>query len=116
MSKKKEQGVDRMIRVLMGKILKNEQCYDVTIFQTPQFGQMKGYRQVYRLTVVGEDHDDVLAEVYRMFNVPDLIPKDYTARYMGTGDILLIDEGRNGQFCYRLCPDGWERIHRIHLR
>lgn len=105
-----------VIRMFMGKILKSTKSYDVTLFQTPQFGQIKGYRQVYRLTVGGEDHDDVLAEVYRMFNVPDLVPKDYRARYVSTGDILLIDEGIYGQFFYRLSSDGWERIHRMHVR
>ena len=105
-----------VIRMFMEKMLKSTHHYDVTLFQTPQFGQTKGYRQVYRLTVIGEDHDDVLAEVYRMFNVPDLVPEDYEARYVGTGDILMIDEGIFGQFFYRLSPDGWERIHRIHVR
>ncbi|THD17506.1 hypothetical protein CI793_01805 [Anoxybacillus ayderensis] len=113
---KKKEGWMLVIRMLMGKILKSIQSYDVTLFQTPQFGQTKGYRQVYRLTVSGEDHDDVLAEVYRMFNVPDLVPKDYRARYVSTGDILLIDEGIYGQFFYRLSSDGWERIHRMHVR
>ncbi|WP_445297958.1 hypothetical protein [Geobacillus sp. FSL W8-1251] len=33
-------------------------------------------------------------------------------RFMGTGDIVLIDEGRKGQTYYHLCPDDWKRVER----
>jgi hypothetical protein len=31
---------------------------------------------------------------------------------MGTGDIVLIDEGRKGQTYYRLCSGGWKPVER----
>ncbi|KMY56778.1 hypothetical protein [Geobacillus stearothermophilus] len=71
-----------------------------------------GYRQVCRLTVTAADHHEALSILYRMFNVADLIPKNCQARFMGTGDIVLIDEGRKGQTYYRLCPDDWKRVER----
>jgi hypothetical protein len=43
------------------------------------------------------------------------MPKDYHARFMGTGDIVLIDEGLKGQVYYRLCPEGWKKINRLHV-
>ncbi|MEI5907324.1 hypothetical protein WAK64_09665 [Bacillus spongiae] len=90
--------------------------YDITIFQTPHFGQKKGYLQVYRLKVKGSNHDDILYEVFRMFNVGDLIPKDYTARYIQTGDIIFIDEGKSGHHYYRLETGGWKSVNRVHIR
>ena len=101
---------------LLKKVLKTKQTYDVTLFQTPKFGQQKGYEQVYRLTLTASMHDEVLAAVYRMFNVADLLPEDYKARYVSTGDIVLIDEGVRGQTYYKLCSDGWKKINRLHLR
>ncbi|MBA2875406.1 hypothetical protein [Thermaerobacillus caldiproteolyticus] len=105
-----------MVRLLMKKMLHTKQTYDVTLFQTPRFGQTKGYRQVYRLTMAALNHDEALSLVYRMFNVSDLLPKDYKARYVSTGDIVLIDEGIKGQVCYKLCPEGWKKVNRIHIR
>jgi hypothetical protein len=90
--------------------------YDVTIFQTPQFGQKKGYRQVYRFFIHSTDHETLISQVFRMFNVQDLVPKDYRGRYLGTGDIVFIDEGRNGHYYYQLQTGGWRQIHRVHLR
>ncbi|MCA1030313.1 hypothetical protein LCL95_04575 [Bacillus timonensis] len=90
--------------------------YDMTIFQTPAFGDEKGYREVYRLTVTATNHKSAIDLVYRKFNVSDLIPSDYTARYISTGDILFIDEGRNGQTYYKLQPGGWKKINRMFVR
>lgn len=90
--------------------------YDVTLFQTPKFGEEKGYRPVYRLVIRAKDHDDVLYQTFRKFNIPDTMPSDYNARYVGTGDIILIDEGKKGQTYYRLQPGGWVKINRIHVR
>lgn len=90
--------------------------YDVTIFQTPEFRQNKGYREVYRLTVDAFDHDDCLYTVFSTFNVLDLIPPDFNGRYITTGDILYIDEGRKGQYYFQLKPGGWKEISRIHIR
>lgn len=98
------------------KMLHVERKYDITIFQTPSFGQTKGYRQVYRLTINASNHQEALSYLYRMFNVSDLMPKDYQARFMSTGDIVLIDEGLKGQVYYKLCPEGWKKINRIHIR
>lgn len=90
--------------------------YDVTIFQTPVFKERKGYKQVYRLKVAGMDHEDCLESVFSMFNVSDRLPADFNGRFLWTGDILLIDEERNGLRYYQLKSGGWERIQRIHVR
>ncbi|GLB61161.1 YodL domain-containing protein [Cytobacillus sp. NCCP-133] len=90
--------------------------YDVTIFQTPKFRDKKGFQQVYRLNVEGSTHEECLDNVFRRFNVPDRIPFDFTGRFISTGDILYIDEGRRGQYYYQLKPGGWEEINRIHIR
>lgn len=91
--------------------------YDVTIFQTPKFRQKKGYEQVYRLNVEGTaNHQECLDSVFKMFNVPDCIPSNFNGRFISTGDILFIDEGRKGQFYYQLKPGGWVEVNRIHIR
>ncbi|MFD2680555.1 YodL domain-containing protein [Bacillus seohaeanensis] len=90
--------------------------YDVTLFQTPRFRVYKGYEEVYRTSVEGNGHDDALYQIFRMFNVPDLMPGDYNARYVATGDIVFIDEGRGGHYYYRLEPDGWKEVNRIHIK
>jgi len=90
--------------------------YDVTIFQTPKFGDGKGYKAVYRLMIPAKNHEDALYQTFRKFNIPDIIPEDYSARYIGTGDIILIDEGKRGQSYYQLQPGGWTKINRIHVR
>ncbi|MBB5323014.1 hypothetical protein HNQ34_000091 [Anoxybacillus tepidamans] len=105
-----------MAYLFVKKMLKTKQTYDVTLFQTPMFGQVKGYEQVYRLTMAASMHDEVLSTIYRMFNVADLRPKDYKARYVSTGDIVLIDEGVHGQTYYKLCSEGWKKINRLHIR
>ncbi|WP_335871687.1 hypothetical protein [Bacillus sp. 2205SS5-2] len=94
--------------------LANKQ-FDVTIFQTPGFGQRKGYLQVYRLRLKGSNHEQLLYEVFRMFNVGDLMPKDYNARYIQTGDIVFIDEGKSGHHYYRLETGGWKTVNRVHI-
>ncbi|MBG9448989.1 hypothetical protein ABE67_06595 [Cytobacillus firmus] len=90
--------------------------YDVTIFQTPEFRGKKGFQQVYRLNVEALTHDECLESVFRKFNVHDRIPGDFDGRFISTGDILYIDEGRRGQFYYQLKPGGWEEVNRIHIR
>ncbi|MBM7584224.1 hypothetical protein JOC86_000761 [Bacillus pakistanensis] len=90
--------------------------YDITIFQTPHYGQSKGYKQVYRTTQEGNTHSAVLNEVFRRFNVPDLMPDNYQARYISTGDIVFIDEGRRGHFYYKLISGGWQRVNRVLIR
>lgn len=105
-----------MVRLFIKKMLKTKQTYDVTLFQTPRFAQAKGYEQVYRLTMTASMHEEVLSTIYRMFNVADLLPKDYKARYVSTGDIVLIDEGVHGQTYYKLCSEGWKKINRLHIR
>ncbi|MBU7593165.1 YodL domain-containing protein [Metabacillus halosaccharovorans] len=90
--------------------------YDVTIFQTPKFGEKKGYQDVYRFVMEGNNHKDALQKVFQTFNVTDRMPNDYQARYLSTGDIVLIDEGKKGQFYYKLNPQGWNKINRIHVR
>ncbi|KXG09402.1 hypothetical protein AT864_02356 [Anoxybacillus sp. P3H1B] len=105
-----------MVRLLVKKMLKSRQIYDATLLQTPRYGQVKGYEPVYRLTVNATTHDEALAMIYRMFNVADLLPKDYKARYVSTGDVVLIDEGTYGKTYYKLCAEGWKKINRVHIR
>ncbi|MCD7033497.1 YodL domain-containing protein [Metabacillus sp. GX 13764] len=90
--------------------------FDVTIFQTPEAGGKKGYRQVYRCHVNAKNHREVLDKTFSLFNVADTLPNDYQSRFISTGDILLIDEGRKGQTYYKLFSDGWKPINRILVR
>jgi hypothetical protein len=103
------------MEMLRERIRTRKKTYDVTIFQTPRFRQKKGYVQVYRLQVEGTSHDECLGSVFSRFNVHDLIPTDFQGRFIGTGDILYIDEGRKGQYYYQLKPGGWESVNRIHV-
>ena len=41
--------------------------YDVTIFQTPCFGEDKGYEMVYRTEINGRTHEDVIR--HRVINI-----------------------------------------------
>lgn len=102
--------------MIIEKATTKKKLFDVTIFQTPKFRQKKGYREVYRTEVYGKNHDDCLYNVFRQFNIIDCIPMDYEGRFVSTGDIVLIDEGRLGKYYYKLIPGGWKRISRIHLR
>ncbi|PKR85825.1 hypothetical protein [Heyndrickxia camelliae] len=101
------------------KTLKRNQSrdteYDITLFQTPKFGQKKGFKNVYQLKIAGKNHEDVLYKVFAIFNTIDSLPKDYYARYLGTGDIVFIDEGRNGHYYYQLKSGGWKTVNRIHI-
>jgi len=90
--------------------------FDITVFQTPLYGSTKGYKEVYRLDVEGNSHEIVIQKVFRMFNVVDCIPNDYKGRFMSTGDILFIDQGRHGQYYYKLTSGGWEKINRIQVK
>lgn len=90
--------------------------YDITIFQTPQARISKGYKQVYRYHIKAKNHLEALEKTFKLFNVADTLPKDYQSRYIATGDILLIDEGRKGQTYYKLFSDGWKPINRVHVR
>ncbi|MCM3114493.1 hypothetical protein M3610_04270 [Neobacillus sp. MER 74] len=85
--------------------------YDVTIFQTPRYREHKGHKEVYRTMVPASSRKKCLEETFSRFNVTDRIP----ANYKGTGDIVLIDEGRGGQHYYQLKPGGWFPINRIVL-
>ncbi|KZZ84276.1 MULTISPECIES: YodL domain-containing protein [Bacillaceae] len=89
---------------------------DISIFQTQVSGDTKGYKLVYSFKTEAKDHQDALEKTFRLFNVHDTVPADYTARFIQTGDILFIDEGRRGQEYYRLHSGGWKKINRIHVR
>jgi hypothetical protein len=90
--------------------------YDVTIFQTPKYREYKGYQQVYRTFIRAGNHESCLEETFSLFNVTDRIPSNYKGRFLSTGDIILIDEGRGGQHYYQLKAGGWQPINRIHIR
>ncbi|MDQ0245430.1 hypothetical protein J2S09_003007 [Bacillus fengqiuensis] len=98
------------------KVVKRVTAYDVTIMQTPNKGEDKGYRPVYRLSILASCHKETVHKIFRKFNVADTLPEDFDARYISTGDILLIDEGTRGQFYYKLLPGGWKLINRMHVR
>ncbi|MFC3885201.1 YodL domain-containing protein [Bacillus songklensis] len=98
------------------RIVKRNAEYDVTIMQTPNKGEDKGYRQVYRLSVAASCHAEIVHKIFQMFNVADTLPRDFKARYISTGDIVLIDEGTKGQFYYKLIPGGWKLINRVQVR
>jgi hypothetical protein len=95
---------------------KRKKSFDVTLYQTPEFRQSKGFKEVYRLNVEVNNHLECLENIFRKFNVLDLIPNDYCGRYMCTGDIVLIDEGRGGQHYYQLKSGGWTKVNRIRIR
>jgi hypothetical protein len=102
--------------VLKSKLRLINHTYDITIFQSPQFLQHKGYKVVYRTTITGSSHHDCLYQAFRLFNVADLIPTDYEGTYIRTGDIIMIDEGFFGKHYYQLQTGGWKKINRIHVR
>ena len=89
--------------------------YDITIFQTPRQRENKGHKQVYGTTVQAGSREECLQEAFKRFNVTDRIPVNYKGRFLSTGDIILIDEGRGGQYYYQLKPGGWQPINRILL-
>ncbi|MDQ0197678.1 hypothetical protein J2S10_000783 [Neobacillus ginsengisoli] len=101
-----------MIRMLTKKACSQ---YDVTIFQTPKYRQYKGYKTVYRTSIPANSRENCLKETFSRFNVTDRIPENYKGRFLSTGDIVLIDEGRGGQHYYQLKPGGWYPINRILL-
>ncbi|WP_305730545.1 YodL domain-containing protein [Bacillus sp. sid0103] len=89
--------------------------YDVTIFQTPKYRERKGHKEVYRTTIPASSRKQCLEEAFSRFNVTDRIPVNYKGRFLTTGDIVLIDEGRGGQHYYQLKAGGWFPINRIIL-
>ncbi|MFZ7944326.1 YodL domain-containing protein [Neobacillus sp. 19] len=103
---------------MMIKMLTKRACipYDVTIFQTPKYRERKGFQEVYRTMIDANNRKHCLQETFRRFNVTDRIPANYKGRFLATGDIILIDEGRAGQYYYQLKPGGWFPINRIVIR
>ena len=89
--------------------------YDVTIFQTPRYREHKGHKEVFRTMVPASSRKKCLEETFSRFNVTDRIPANYKGRFLSTGDIVLIDEGRGGQHYYQLKPGGRFPINRIVL-
>ncbi|MFD0827930.1 YodL domain-containing protein [Neobacillus sp. M.A.Huq-85] len=90
--------------------------YDVTIFQTPKYRERKGYKAVYRTYIKANNREQCLHETFSRFNVTDRIPENYKGRFLSTGDIILIDEGRGGQHYFQLKSGGWEPINRLLIR
>lgn len=89
--------------------------YDVTIFQTSKQRDKRGHQQVYRLNIPADSREHCLQETFSRFNVTDRIPANYNGRFLSTGDIVMIDEGRGGQYYFQLKPGGWVPINRIAL-
>ncbi|ALC81323.1 MULTISPECIES: YodL domain-containing protein [Bacillus] len=84
--------------------------YDITIFQTPDIGEKKGYEPVYQTELDGRSHREVLDTVFSKFNVLDTVPSDYKARFIRTGDIVLISENKKKETYYKLSSMGWREI------
>ncbi|WP_223701891.1 hypothetical protein [Sutcliffiella deserti] len=102
-------AIKRMMKIGSGD-------YDVTIMQTPNYGESKGYAPVFRLTMGANNHEELINKVYRKFNVTDDIPPEYAGRFIGTGDVIMIDEGTFGISYYRLEFGGWKKINRVQVR
>jgi len=101
-----------MIKVLTKK---GRTKYDVTVFQTPKYRENKGHKEVYRIMIPADNRKSCLEETFSRFNVTDRIPSNYKGRFLSTGDIVLIDQGRGGQYYYQLKPGGWIPINRLQL-
>ncbi len=99
-----------MVMGFLRKKLAKIRSFDVTIFQTPNYGMSTGYEEVARLTIYAESKSKAIDKVYQMCNVSDLLPKDYRARFMTTGDVVILDEGWLGKTQYKLCADGWRKM------
>jgi hypothetical protein len=106
-------GGDKMIKAITRRASIQ---YDVTIFQTPKYREYKGYKPIYRIFIHAGNHENCLEKTFSLFNVTDRIPSNYDGRFLSTGDIILIDEGRRGQHYYQLKPGGWQPINRIQIR
>ncbi|WP_078380321.1 hypothetical protein [Sutcliffiella halmapala] len=102
-------AIKRMMKIGSGE-------YDVTIMQTPNYGESKGYAPILRLTMEASNHKELISKVYKKFNVTDSIPQNYVGRFIGTGDVLMIDEGTFGISYYRLEFGGWKKINRVQVR
>ncbi|AST91770.1 MULTISPECIES: YodL domain-containing protein [Sutcliffiella] len=89
--------------------------YDVTILQTPNIGENKGYVPIYRVNIEGRTHTEVIQTVFSTFNVRERIPHNYRGRFISTGDIVLIDEGFKGKTYYRLSTNGWKELNRVMI-
>lgn len=84
--------------------------YEITIFQTPDVGGKKGYEPVYQTELGGRSHRDVLETVFSKFNVVDTVPPDYKARFIRTGDIVLISDHKKKEAYYKLSSMGWRKV------
>lgn len=100
----------------IGKKAKVKKTYDITLMQTPIIGQKRGYKQVFRLNVEAFCHEQAIYEVFRKFNVKDLMPRNTEARYIRTWDIVFFDEGVGGKTYYQLHPEGWIQINRTQIK
>ena len=89
--------------------------YEVGLFQTEHPRDRKGYRIVYRGIINGEDHFDVVSKVFKMFNIKDLIPKDYQGRTVMSGDIIMIVDHYERKRYYQLQSGGWAEVNRLHV-
>ncbi|MTH52014.1 hypothetical protein GKZ89_01240 [Bacillus mangrovi] len=103
----------RQQMVLMKKKLR---MMEVTVFQSPEFREMKGYKPVCTLQLEAKDHYSVLEKTFRMFSVQDTFPENCSARFIRTGDIVSVSEEHKELAYYRLHSGGWKKISRIHVR
>ncbi|MCW4358794.1 hypothetical protein K3L72_13510 [Bacillus altitudinis] len=92
---------------------KKPSAYNLTIYQTPEYGAESGHQPVYRTKIGGRTHLDVLEKAFSTFNVQDTVPNDYNARFITTGDIVVIDDQKKGKCYYQLFPAGWKRSERL---
>ncbi|MBL4985966.1 hypothetical protein [Bacillus safensis] len=92
---------------------KKPSSFHLTIYQTPEYGAASGHQPVYRTKIGGRTHLDVLEKAFSTFNVHDTVPNDYNARFITTGDIVVIDDKKKGKCYYQLSPAGWKRSERL---
>ncbi|GLF82130.1 hypothetical protein ABE33_08430 [Bacillus safensis] len=92
---------------------KKPSAFHLTIYQTPEYGAASGHQPVYRTKIGGRTHLDVLEKAFSTFNVHDTVPNDYNARFITTGDIVVIDDKKKGKCYYQLSPAGWKRSERL---
>lgn len=89
--------------------------YEIAIFQTEHPRDQKGYKKVYQGQMNGENHNDVISQVFRNFNIRDLIPKTYQGRTISSGDIVMIVDRYEKKSYYKLQSGGWAEVNRLHV-
>ncbi|WP_170007113.1 hypothetical protein [Bacillus fonticola] len=89
--------------------------FQLTLFQTPRYGLKRGYKIVFRQSFQGKTHEDVMYQLFQLLNVRERMPEDYSARFVGTGDIVSVERGSHSPIYYELKPGGWKEVRRLRV-